>query len=275
MKPLLFLCVLLAFAKGYAQTDTTFLNYKAKADVLFEKGQYEWAKQLYEKAKQLPSGDSDGYIGAQLEACERCIGFLKSIEELSKDPNSQKALFFVYEKILDLNPNDSVAKRGIVQGHWQLAKQKYNQADFKAAAESFKKVIEYPDNAFFNDAKSMIDSCEYYTKRLTEGFIAPEVDSVATYVTGLKGIGSIISNNMQYPEAALSKKVTGKVWVSLTINEKGKVVPETVKVVRGIGSGCDEEAVRLVKMMNNWQPAYLKGRPVRFQTVMHISFNLN
>jgi TonB family protein len=173
-----------------------------------------------------------------------------------------------------LNPKDSLSKHAIVQGHWQIAKQKYGQAEYKTAAESFKKVIEYPDNAFFAEAKSMIDSCEYYSKRLTEGYIAPEVDSVATYSTGLKGISSIISSNMQYPEAALSKKVSGKVWVSFVLTEKGKVVPESVKVVRGIGSGCDEEAVRLIKMMNNWTPAYLKGRPVRFQTVMHISFNL-
>lgn len=48
-----------------------------------------------------------------------------------------------------------------------------------------------------------------------------------------------------------------------------------VKTVKGIGGGCDEEAVRLVKMMNNRHPAFKWGKPVRFQTTMSINFVLN
>lgn len=249
-------------------------NYKIQADKLYKKGKYEQAKAYYEKAKQLPGQEADDYLIDQLTNCDRCIGHLKTLEEVAKDPNSLKIALVIYEKMLDINPQDSLIRHKLVENSWQTANQRYRELDFRKAAELFKKVTDYPDSPFLSEARMLLDSSSIFQESMTSGFIAPHVDSIATYTTGLKGIASVISSNMKYPEQAVSQKISGKVWVSLVVNEKGKVIPEMVKTVKGIGGGCDEEAVRLVKMMNNWHPAYKWGKPVRFQTTVPISFVL-
>lgn len=261
----------------YAQSvsPTTGQNYKVQADRLYRVGKYEQAKANYEKAKQLPGQETDDYLIDQIANCDRCLGHLKTLEEMAKEPDFQRISLFIYEKILDTNPQDSTIRHKLIENSWQTANQRYRELDFRKSAELFKKVTDYPGSPFLQEAKMLMDSSTIFQESMTAGFIAPHVDSVATFVTGLKGIGSIINNNMKYPEKAISQKISGKVWVSLVVNEKGKIIPEMVKTVKGIGSGCDEEAVRLVKMMNNWHPAYKWGKPVRFQTTLPISFVLN
>lgn len=273
----LILCVITPFL--YAQTNaaaqkTDSTNFKVQADKFFLAGKYEKAKEYYEKAKQVPGNEADDYLITQLENCERCLGFWRSIQELSKDPDALKVTMVIYEKILDINPKDSTVKHTLMNSYWVNAQQRYRQLDFQRAGELFRKISGMIESPHAQEARVLADSSDYFANSMQNGFIAPEVDTVATYSSGLKGISSVISNNMKYPTKAVQDKVSGKVWVAFIINEKGKVLPESVKVVRGIGSGCDEEAVRLIKLMNNWAPALKWGRPVRFQTTMSIGFSL-
>jgi len=262
---------------SHAQTPTTPTpeNPKVLADKLYKEGKYEQAKAGYEKAKQLPGQEADDYLIDQVANCDRCLGHLKALDEMAKEPDFLKIALVIYEKILDTNPQDSTIRHKLIENSWQTANQRYRELDFRKASELFKKVTDYPGSPFLQEAKTLLDSSTIFQESMVSGFIAPDVNSVATFVNGLKGIGSIISNNMRYPEKAISQKISGKVWVSLVVNEKGKVIPEMVKAIKGIGGGCDEEAVRLVKLMNNWQPAYKWGKPVRFQTTMPINFVLN
>ena len=75
-----------------------------------------------------------------------------------------------------------------------------------------------------------------------------------------------------------SRFVTGKnahleeVFLAFVVERDGSVVD--VRVVRGIGSGCDEEAVRVLKSCPRWTPAYMFGMPVRIQYNVPIDFNL-
>ena len=273
---LLMVIISLQISSLHAQTSpqTTEENPKVQADKLYKEGKYEQAKASYEKAKQLPGQEADDYLIDQIANCDRCIGHLKALEEVAKDPNSLKIALVIYEKILDTNPHDSTIRHKLIENSWQSANQRFRELDFRKAAELFKKVTDYPDSPFLQEARMLMDSSNIFQESIIAGFIAPHVDSVAVFATGIKGIGSVISENMKYPDKAASQKVSGKVWVSLVINEKGKIIPEMVKTVKGIGSGCDEEAVRLVKMMTNWHPAHKWGKPVRFQTTMSINFVL-
>ena len=274
---LLMLIISVQISQLHAQTSpaTTEENFKVKADKLYRGGNYEQAKASYEKVKQVPGKEADDYLIDQIANCDRCIGHLKALEGMAKDPDFLKIALVIYEKILDTNPQDSTVRHKLIENSWQTANQRYRELDFRKAAELFKKVTDYPDSPFIQEARMLMDSSTIFQESMTSGFIAPHVDSAAVFATGMKGIAAIISNNMRYPDKAVSQKVSGKVWVSLVVNEKGKVIPELVKTVKGIGSGCDEEAVRLVKLMNNWHPAYKWGKPVRFQTTVPITFVLN
>lgn len=69
----------------------------------------------------------------------------------------------------------------------------------------------------------------------------------AHYEGGKKAMDEHIQKHLKYPKSALDNKIEGTVHLFLDINNKGEVTH--VKVISGIGHGCDEEAVRVVKMM--------------------------
>ena len=217
--------------------DTT--GHKVQADKFFLAGKYQQAKELYEKAKQVTGNENDDYLMMQLENCDKCLGYWRSIQELSKDAEATKVTMDVYEKILDINPKDSTVQATLMNNYWTLAKTRYQQLDFQRAGELFRKVSGYPQSPYTAEARILADSSDIYAKSLTEGFIAPDVEVPAAYASGLKGISNVISNNMKYPEKAAKEKISGRVWLGFIINEKGKVIPESVRVIKGIGGGCD------------------------------------
>ena len=80
-------------------------------------------------------------------------------------------------------------------------------------------------------------------------------------------------DNIKYPAEAMKNNVQGKVFVTFNVEIDGTVTG--VKVIRGIGAGCDEEAVRVIKLMPKWTPAELKGKPVPSNFVIPIKFALD
>ena len=67
------------------------------------------------------------------------------------------------------------------------------------------------------------------------------------YEGGIAAMKNFIKNNLVYPELAKKEKIEGTVYIRYTINYKGKVID--TKIISGIGHGCDEEAIRLTKLL--------------------------
>ncbi len=84
------------------------------------------------------------------------------------------------------------------------------------------------------------------------------------------GIGAIIKT-IKYPDIAKRANVEGKVYVLAHINENG--IAEDVKIVRGIGAGCDEAAIEAVKNAK-YTPGKNKGQNVKVKLTMAIVFKL-
>lgn len=81
-----------------------------------------------------------------------------------------------------------------------------------------------------------------------------------------------ISENIKYPEEARAKGIQGTVFVTFVVEADGSV--SDVKILRGIGGGCDEEAVRVIESMPKWIPGKQRGQAVRVQFNMPIRFVL-
>ncbi len=81
-----------------------------------------------------------------------------------------------------------------------------------------------------------------------------------------------LQDNIKYPEEAKELGVQGKVFVTFVVEVDGSITD--VKVLRGIGAGCDEEAIRVVKSMPKWVPGKQRGVPVRVQFNLPIKFTL-
>jgi protein TonB len=99
------------------------------------------------------------------------------------------------------------------------------------------------------------------------------VEQAPQYTGGAEAMASFLQKNLKYPMQASRAGIQGRVFVQFTIGSDGKV--ENVAALKGIGFGCDEEAVRVVKMMQNWMPGRQAGIPVRVRFTLPISFQLN
>ena len=99
-------------------------------------------------------------------------------------------------------------------------------------------------------------------------------EEMPVFNTDPNGILRYVSNNISYPDMAKSIGVEGTVYVSFVVSELGKV--EGVKVMRGIGYGCDEEVVKVVTKMPIWLKAGKNGgRAVKVRYNIPVRFKLN
>ncbi len=89
---------------------------------------------------------------------------------------------------------------------------------------------------------------------------------------GMDGFYKYVANNLRYPDQAKAKHTEGKVFVQFIVDKTGKL--RDIKVAKGIGNGCDEEAVRLVENAPKWTPGIKDGQPVPVRVIMPITFNL-
>ncbi|MEQ8524948.1 M56 family metallopeptidase [Gracilimonas sp.] len=93
------------------------------------------------------------------------------------------------------------------------------------------------------------------------------VEKMPKLIGGMKALQA----KTEYPEMARRAGIEGRVTVQFIVNEQGEV--ENAKVVRGIGGGADEEALRVVKE-TQFEPGVQRGKPVRVQYALSINFKL-
>ncbi len=86
-------------------------------------------------------------------------------------------------------------------------------------------------------------------------------------------MGVYLGAHLRYPEAAREAGIEGQVTIEFVVNEDGAV--SNARVVRGIGGGCDEEALHIVSGMPKWKPGKQNGIPVKVIFVLPIKFVLN
>ena len=97
-------------------------------------------------------------------------------------------------------------------------------------------------------------------------------DTDPEFVGGTDSLYHFLAANIHYPEQAKKDGIQGRVFVRFTVEADGSVAD--AKVLRGIGGGCDEEALRVVQAMPRWKPGTKDGRPVRVQYNLPIVFKL-
>ena len=101
-------------------------------------------------------------------------------------------------------------------------------------------------------------------------YTAPE--QMPEFPGGMQALGKYLANNLHYPAQARSVNIQGRVFVNFMIEKDGSVT--SVNVLRGIGGGCDEEAMRVVSAMPKWSPGKQNGIPVRVSFNLPVNFKL-
>jgi periplasmic protein TonB len=98
------------------------------------------------------------------------------------------------------------------------------------------------------------------------------VEEMPQYPGGDNARIKFLQDNIIYPKFAKEAGIQGTTYVTFVVNEDGSV--SDVKIARGIGGGCDEEAVRVTRLMPKWEPGRQSGKPVRVQFNMPVKFTL-
>ncbi len=98
------------------------------------------------------------------------------------------------------------------------------------------------------------------------------VEQTAAPKGGMSAFYDYVSKNIRYPAQARRMNIEGKVFVEFVVDKDGTLT--NFVVVKGIGAGCDEEAVRIIQSAPPWLPAKQRGKPVRQRMVLPIYFKL-
>ena len=96
------------------------------------------------------------------------------------------------------------------------------------------------------------------------------VSEQPSFPGGMQDMMKFISENRKYPAEAKAKDIHGKVIVAFVVERDGSL--SDVKIRRGIGYGCDEEAIRVIKSMPKWTPGKQNGKAVRVSFMLPVTF---
>lgn len=173
--------------------------------------------------------------------------------------------------------------------------QKFNQVNYKTphVVADTKPTADLPDintlkesligNETVNngaDAPSDANGTTATTSGNVSGDVADkEVFSTADFLEkypefpgGMQAWQKFLSKNLRYPYLAQENQISGRVFVSFVVERNGEIT--NLKIVRGIGGGCDEEALRVIKKSPFWSPGFQNGRAVRVAYTMPIYFKM-
>ena len=129
-------------------------------------------------------------------------------------------------------------------------------------------------------------NAEVEQNEVIEEYVAPEVvedevveqeifkivEEMPSYPGGEAKLMEFVAKNIKYPQIARETGIQGRVFVNFVVEPDGSV--SNVSVLRGIGGGCDEEAMRVVKSMPKWKPGKQRGKAVRVQYMLPVNFRL-
>lgn len=98
------------------------------------------------------------------------------------------------------------------------------------------------------------------------------VEKKPEYPGGEAAMYKFIDKHIKYPKKARKEGIEGIVYVQFIIDKEGNITK--AKVIKGIGYGCDEEALRVVNKMPKWTPGTQRGKPVQVTFTLPFNFKL-
>lgn len=183
-------------------------------------------------------------------------------EEAKKAPEPAKAL-----KSVNFSSNIELVKHDVV--------------DPPTTAELANTIIASKDNEGAESAGNAVPVGVGITGGTGEGsengngneiYNSAGVEVYPEFPGGMNAWSKFIQKHLRYPSMAEQNEIQGKVYINFVIEKDGSI--SDVTVVKGIGYGCDEEAVRVLKKSPKWKPGMQNNRPVRVRYSMPIGYVL-
>ncbi|WP_113926231.1 energy transducer TonB [Cognataquiflexum aquatile] len=122
------------------------------------------------------------------------------------------------------------------------------------------------------DEKVVLENGEVTSKTIQSDEVFDVVEESPTFPGGMEAWVEFLGNNLKYPEKAREMGIEGTVYVVFEIRKDGSI--KNAELLRGIGAGCDEEALRIIKESPNWTPGKQRGHIVNVRMRVPIQFKL-
>jgi protein TonB len=113
---------------------------------------------------------------------------------------------------------------------------------------------------------------EVVEEEVSETEIFQIVEEMPSFPGGEGKLMEYVAKNIKYPQIARETGIQGRVFVGFVVEPDGSI--SNVKLLRGIGGGCDEEAMRVIKSLPKWKPGKQRGKPVRVSYQIPVFFKL-
>ena len=113
---------------------------------------------------------------------------------------------------------------------------------------------------------------EVEEEEVVEAEIFTIVEEMPEFPGGMAKLADYLAKNIKYPQMARESGIQGRVFVNFVVEPDGHV--SNVNVMRSLGGGCDEEAMRVVKSMPKWKPGKQRGKAVRVSYILPVNFKL-
>ena len=146
-------------------------------------------------------------------------------------------------------------------------------------------VVEIPDDEEIEDEIDFDLDLDFTEEEVIEDIViedelpAEEADQLfivveenASFPGGPKAWAKFLNKNFKYPKRAQRMGIEGKVFLSFIVDKDGTI--SDIQVARGIGGGCDEEAIRVLSNSPKWNPGLQRGRAVKSRMSIQIQFTL-
>jgi TonB family protein len=257
-KSILFSILFLFSSFSYCQKDNSAKNYKQGIKAIDSKKYEEAISFLTLSIEELPSADAfekraEAYyiIG---DSCAFCNDLEKAADLNSFDAYkkfNEKCRYTVAHNSIP----DSILERHPYVVDIEIIHNKCN-------SDSIINAVSKDGDENWTDPVSKIEDVPVYTL----------VEKMPEYIGGDYARNKFMAEEIMYPQKATENGIQGTVYISFIIEKDGAV--SNVKVLRGIGGGCDEESMRVVKLLNKWKPGSQNGKNVRVIFNMPIYFKL-
>ncbi len=148
------------------------------------------------------------------------------------------------------------------------------------------KIIEIPDEEEINDIVAVRIDTDWGDDTIIEDFAIPEeltdeppvetefifLEEEASFPGGNKAWGKFLNKNLKYPRQAKRMGIEGRVFLQFDVSASGEI--SNIEIIRDIGGGCGEEAIRVLKASPYWNPGKQRGVAVKSKHRMNFLFKL-
>jgi len=149
-------------------------------------------------------------------------------------------------------------KNGKMVGEWKI----FN-------GEKLVQIYDFTKDSLINIDKAYVEKNKVVRNGKFNGLVY--LSRKADYEKGDVNLLHFIAANLKYPKEALQQNIRGQVYVSFQIDSDGSL--SDFKILRGIGHGCDEEAVKAIKLTSKkWLPALFVDKPIPTRRIIPVSF---